>query len=68
MEKFGKFLLFLVNLGINLFLLSIVVLVLAWLIWDIPPNVSAKKTATWIEQTGRSLLRSDVPKKRAGEN
>ena len=56
MESFGKFVLLVVNVCINVFLLSIVVLLSLWLILKIPPNVSVQKAATWVEHIWRSVF------------
>ena len=67
MEKFGKVLLFFVNVGINLFLLSIVAVVFLWLVMDIPPNTSVRYGAGWIEQKWYSLWHSDSEMIHQGE-
>ena len=67
MEKLGKFLLFLVNVGINLFLLSIIVVAFMWLVMDVPPNTSVRYGAEWIEYKWYSIWHADSEMINPGE-
>ncbi|MGN0919649.1 MAG: hypothetical protein ACI4OR_02690 [Alphaproteobacteria bacterium] len=55
MEKLGEFLLLILNILINVFLIGVVLLLLLWIIWGITPKQSLQKSIMWIEDaTGRS--------------
>ena len=51
MQKVEKILLLVLNILIDIFLISVVVSFVLWLIWGITPE----KAALWIEQTWNSL-------------
>ena len=49
MKKLGKIFLFVLNILINIFLISIFVVLTVWAVWDVSPDKSVQQVFLWIE-------------------
>ena len=56
MEKLGTILLFILNVLINAFLVSIALVLILWFFFDISPEKSVQMTANWVQQKWDSLI------------
>ena len=69
MEKFGRILLFCINLIINIFLVCVFLFVLIWLISGTPPKKAFQMPLVWIEKAGNLITghKTALPPKALGK-
>ena len=69
MEKFGRILLFCINLIINIFFVCVFIFGLIWLISGTPPKKAFQTPLRWIENAGAFIMghKADPAPKTLGE-
>ena len=65
MEKFKKFLLLIINIFIDIFLISLAIVLLLWMIFKIPPEKSVQSSFSWIQESWDALWGIEVKERDA---